>query len=61
MKKHNKFVRAVLDYVLDSELDDFVNNVGESHVYFKAFAAWYGLKAAKLMLKETVEVSNEVA
>lgn len=44
----------VLDYVIQTEGDDFYEQPSENHVYFKAYEAKYGYPAAKKMLKDAL-------
>lgn len=55
----NDLINDVLDYIFEHELEDFRENPDMRHVYFKAYAAHYGMKQAKKMLNETVSKLNE--
>lgn len=44
--------KLALEYLLDSELDDFEANPSQNHVYFHAMLALHGLSAALDALEE---------
>lgn len=54
-----RMVTDVLEYILESEVEDFDENPSEAHVYFKAYAAIYGMISADEMLRETIEQNGE--
>jgi hypothetical protein len=44
-------LEAITDYVLESEHDDFQEYPSDNHVYFHAYAVFYGELEARKMLK----------
>lgn len=45
----------VLQYIFDSEYDDFQENPSEHHVYYKAYLLDSGSGAANKMLYDTID------
>lgn len=58
MENLSENVEKCLDYILNSELADFRENANDNHVYFHAFAAWYGIDKANAMLTEALITKN---
>lgn len=57
MKKIDPFsaIDNVLQYIFDSEEEDFLDNPSENHVYFDALVLWSGKDKALEILKESKE------
>ena len=56
------FADEVIEYVLETEFDDFWENPSKDHVYYKAYASFYGVAAADKFLKDakdSVEEEND--
>jgi len=53
-----KMTIDVLNYVLDSELDDFENNPSDNHVYYKAIFSLYGRMVANDILNNALQKIN---
>lgn len=52
-------VEAVLEYIIDSECDDFSENPSSNHVYFHAYAARNGIgEALKILSNTELELSK---
>lgn len=47
-----------LDYILETELEDFIENPSKEHVYYKAYSACFGPFKANKMLAESIKDSG---
>jgi len=48
-----------LEYLIDSEADDFLDNPSIDHVYYHAYQAKHGYKDAQLMFKQAIKKQNK--
>ena len=55
MNNNKRYLDDVIQYIYDSEQDDFKENPSANHVYFAAYALEYGEKDAYKYLEETLE------
>jgi hypothetical protein len=49
----------VLNYILQHELTDYIQNPSEDHIYFHALTAAYGINEAKKDLSEALKNIGE--
>jgi hypothetical protein len=45
----------VINYILQHELEDYIENPSEDHIYFHVIAAKYGIDEAKKELSEALK------
>lgn len=52
-------VRLCIEYILDTEREDFYENPSDNHIYFHALCAFYNNRVAKEELSEAMEELNK--
>lgn len=53
-------IELILQYIFDSELDDFNENPSDNHIYYIAYRLWAGEKNAKVELQKTLNFRKEI-
>ena len=53
MKTRAEYIDDLVQYILDSEADDFAENPSDNHVYFSALVILNNLNEAQKELNET--------
>ena len=48
-----------INYIVELELDDFMENPSDNHIYYKAYVALFGVKIANIELDEAIESLEE--
>lgn len=55
MKTKKTPEQLCVDYILDTEMEDFAENPSKDHVYYQALISFYGKEEAEKYLKEAIK------
>jgi hypothetical protein len=54
----DKYLNECIQYILDTENEDFYENPSTNHVYYSAYAYLYGTQLANDLIKKIIEEEN---